>query len=168
MTATATPPIDDAPARISVGLALAASFVGTLALAVSTVSLAAGGLGFVLVGLGLVRGWRSAVTLGGAGLFCGVVLAGLVGAPAIVVVFATAAAVVAWDVATFGIDVGEELGREADTTRLELVHAGTSVVTAAIPAMIGMVLFRTAEGGTALVPIALLCGAVVLVVVLRP
>jgi hypothetical protein len=168
VTATATPPIDDTPARTSTGLALAASLAGTLALAVSTVSLAFGGLGFVLVGLGLVRGWRSAVTLGGAGLFCGVVLAGLVGAPASVVVFATATTVVAWDIATFGIDVGEELGREADTRRLELVHAGASVMTAAIPAVVGMVLFRTAGGGTALVPIALLCGAVVLVVVLRP
>ncbi|WP_049898739.1 DUF7519 family protein [Halococcus agarilyticus] len=168
MTATATPPIDDAPARASIAIALAASLAGALALAVSTPSLTAGVLGFVLVALGLARGWRTAVTLGGAGLFCGVVLAGLVGAPASVVVFATAATVVAWDVATFGIEVGEELGREADTRRLELVHAGASSVVAAIPAGIGLALFRTASGGTALVPIALLCGAVVLVVVLRP
>jgi hypothetical protein len=168
VTTTATPPIDDSPARASIGIALAASLAGTLTLAVSTVSLAVGLVGSVLVALGLVRGWRAAVTLGGAGLLCGVVLAGLVGAPASVVVFATAATVVAWDVATFGIAVGEELGREADTRRLELVHAGASVVTAAIPAGIGVAFFRTAGGGTPLVPITLLWGAMILVVVLRP
>ena len=165
---TATPPIDDSPARVSTGFALAASLTGTLGLAASTASLALGLVGVVLVALGLARGWRAAVTLGGAGLFCGVVLAGLVGAPAGVVVFATAATVVAWDVATFGIEVGAELGREADTRRLELVHAGVSVVVAAIPAGLGVALFRIAGGGPSFVPVALLCGAVILVVVLRP
>lgn len=168
MSTTPAPVIDDSPARVSSALALATGLACTLSLVGSVASLTIGLLGLVTLGLGLVRGSRAVVTLGGTGLFCGVVLSGLAGAPAGIVVFATAAAVVAWDIATFGIGVGEELGRAASTGRLELVHAAASGAVAAIPAVAGVVLFRTVVGGSSLVPVALLCGAVVLVVVLRP
>lgn len=165
---TSAPEIDRSPPRLSGALAFVAAIVGTLALAVSGPAFALGALGVVLVGIGFSRGSQAAITLGGMGLFCGVLLAGFVGAPPELLLFATAATVVSWDIAGFAIDLGEELGRAAETTRVELVHAGASALVAAVAATGGVFVYRLAGGGPALAPIVLLCGAVVLVVVLRP
>ncbi|RJT04144.1 hypothetical protein, partial [Halococcus sp. IIIV-5B] len=108
------------------------------------------------------------VTLGAAGVFCGILLAGLADAPPELLLLSTAGAVVAWDVATFAIDLGSELGRAAETRRLELVHAGASTGLALGAAIVGTLVYRFVGGGPALAPVVLLCGAVVLAIALRP
>lgn len=163
-----TPAIDRSPARTSSALALGTAIVGALALAISMSALVVGVLGVVVLAVGLYRGSQAAVTLGGVGLFCGVLLAGFAGIPPELLLVATAATIVSWDIATFGIDIGAELGQSAETTRAELVHAGASALVAFVAATIGVLVYRLAGGGPALVPIALLCGAVVLAVFLRP
>jgi hypothetical protein len=160
--------IDRSPTQVSTALALGVAVFGTLVLAVSGPALIVGALGVVLVGIGLFRGSRATITLGAAGLFCGVLLAGLVGTTPEHLLVATAATVVSWDIAGFAIDLGEEVGRAAETTRIELVHAGVSALVAGIAAAGAVLVYRLAGGGPALAPIALLCGAVVLVIVLRP
>jgi hypothetical protein len=160
--------IDRSPPRLSVALALGVALVGVLTLVVSGPALGVGILGLAITGISLARGSQAAVTLGSAGVFCGVLLAGLAGSPPELLLFATAAVVVAWDIATFAIGLGEELGRAADTTRLELVHAGASGALALLVAAGGTAVYRLAGSGPTLASIALLCGAVVLVVFLRP
>ena len=160
--------VDRSPPRLSEGLALGAGAVGALALVVSPPAFGLGVLGVIAVGVGLLRRSRAAVTLGAAGVFCGVLLAGLTGVPPELLLCSTAGAVVAWDIATFAIDLGAELGRAAETRRLELVHAGASTALALGAAVVGAVVYRLVGGGPALAPVALLCGAVVLAVALRP
>ena len=161
--------VNRSPPRLSEGLALGAGAVGALALVVSPPAFGPGVLGVIAVGVGLLRRSRAAVTLGAAGVFCGVLLAGLTGVPPELLLCSTASAVVAWDVATFAIDLGAELGRAAETRRLELVHAGASAgARARCGAVVGAVVYRLVGGGPALAPVALLCGAVVLAVALRP
>ena len=160
--------IDPSPPRLSEGVAVVAGAVGTLALAVSPPAFGLGALGTVAVGAGLYRRSHAAVTLGATGVFCGVLLAGLADAPPELLLLSTAGAVVAWDVATFAIDLGAELGRTAETRRLELVHAGASTGLALGAAIVGTLVYRLVGGGPALAPVVLLCGAVVLAIALRP
>ena len=160
--------IDDAPPRASVAIAIGVAVVGTLSLALSGPAAVVGAVGVVGLAVGLRSSSRAAVTLGAAGLFCGTLLAGLAGAPSPLLLAATAATVVAWDIAEFGIDLGETVGRTATTRRAEFVHAGTSGALALVGAGGGSIVYRLAGGGPALVPIALLFGAVVLVLALRP
>lgn len=160
--------IDRSPPRPSSAVALGVGILGALALATSGVAVGLSALGVVAIGIGLYRGSHTAVTLGATGQFCGVLLAGLAGAPPEFLLISIAAAVVAWDVATFAIDLGDELGRAAETGRLELVHTGSSAALAVVAAGFGVVVYRLAGGGPALAPVALLCGAVVLAVALRP
>jgi hypothetical protein len=162
------PVIDDAPPRLSAAIAVGIALLGALALAVSGPAFAVGAVGVISLAVGLRSVSRAAVTLGAVGLFCGTLLAGLAGGPPPLLLVATAAAIVAWDVAEFGIGLGETVGKEADTRRAELVHAGASGALALAGAGGGLVVYRLAGGGPALVPIALLCGAVVLVLALRP
>ncbi|WP_435077087.1 DUF7519 family protein [Halococcus sp. AFM35] len=163
-----TPAIDESPPRASTAIAVGVAIVGALALAVSGPAFAVGAVGVVGLGVGLRSVSRAAVTLGTVGLFCGTVLAGLAGGPPPLLLVATAATIVAWDVAEFAIGLGETVGRAADTRRAELVHAGASGALALAGAGGGLVIYRLAGGGPTLVPIALLCGAVVLVIALRP
>lgn len=163
-----TPVIDRSPARVSGMLAFGVAVLGTIALAVSGPAFIVSALGVVVFGIGLYYGSRAIVTLGSTGLFCGVLLAGLVGASPEVVLVATAATVVAWDAAGFAIELGEEVGRAAETTRAELVHVGVSALVAGVAATGGVLVYRLAGNGPALAPIVLLCGVVVLVVALRP
>lgn len=160
--------IDRSPPRLSGALALGVALLGAFALAVSGPAFGVSVVGVAVVAVGLYDGSRAAITLGSTGLFCGVLLAGLAGASPERLLIATATAVVAWDIAAFGLGLGTEVGRAAETTRVELLHAGVSGALALIAATGGILVYRFAGGGPALAPIALLCGAVVLVVLLRP
>lgn len=89
--------------------------------------------GLVVLGLGLLpvrRGWETRLATLGVGLvlvgvlFSGVTRdAGLIG-----VLGATVAGVAAWDAARHAVTLGEQVGRSAATTRVELVHVGATVV----------------------------------------
>jgi hypothetical protein len=133
-TDAGTVTVDRRPSRVGSALALVPALVAALAGGLYTWSgLLVGAAGLLGLAAGLARGSRSAVTLGAAGLFAGAVLAGAAGAPVGPVLVGAAAAVVAWDVATTAVSVGEQLGRDAGTERLEatraLASAGVGVVT---------------------------------------
>jgi hypothetical protein len=131
-------------------------------------ALAPAALGVLLVGLGLFRVSRRLVTLGGAALFAGVVLAGVQGAPPESILLGALGSVLAWDVAEHAIGVGEHLGREADTTRIELVHAATSLLVGVFGAGVCYATFLVAAGGQPVSALVLLLlGAVALVAALR-
>lgn len=158
-----------APPPLSVALAVLAAGVALLALAVGgTASLATAALGALALLVGLVRATRRHVTLGAALLVVAVAVAGFQGAgpePLLVGVLAT---VVAWDTAEHGIGLGEQLGREAGTVRVQVVHAAATIGAGAIAAGVGYAVYRTAAGGQPVTAVVfLLVGAVALAAALR-
>lgn len=161
--------IDRSPTRLSGSVAVLAAVLAFATVgAYSWPALAAGAAGVALIVAGLLVGSEPAVTGGAAALAGGVLVGGVEGVPALLVLFAAALAVLAWDAATFAVGLGRQLGRAADTARLEAVHLAATVSVGAATVGVGYALFRTAGGGlpvTALV--FLLLGAVLLSAALR-
>jgi len=152
------------PARTGSIVALLAAL---LALALggifSAVALAIGLIGVLIVALGLALARHDIVTVGSTLLFGGVVAAGLQGAPPGITLGGTVVTVVAWDSASTAIDLGAQLGREASTTRLELVHSGATAFVGTVTAGLGWALFQIPLGETSLtVPVLLLVAVICL------
>lgn len=158
-------PVDRSPARLS---QWASAGAGLVALASSGLyswpALAAGSFGLLLLLVGLVRGANASVSVGAFGLFGGAVIAGAQGAPILPVLVGVTFAVLAWDVGGNAISVGAQLGREADTVRVEAVHATASVVVGVVVAGVGFGLYRTATGGQPIAALVFLVLAAVLLV----
>ncbi|MEF8786637.1 MAG: hypothetical protein V5A45_11945 [Haloarculaceae archaeon] len=157
------------PARLSSGLSIGAAGVAAVAgFGGSGTLLVLTPLGVVVLATGLLRRSRRLLTLGCVLLVAGIVTAGLAGAGPARLVTALAATVVAWDLAEFSIGLGEQLGREAETWRVELLHAGVSILvaTAALGVVLGV--FVVAEGGQPLAALLfLLVGVMALLATLR-
>ena len=161
--------IDRRPARLSSGVAALAGWLAVVTSGFySWAALALGGVGVVLLWAGLLRGWRSAVTTGAFGLVLGGVVAGAQHGPVLPVVTSVALAVVAWDVGGTAISVGEQLGRDARTTRIEVVHAAASLAVGAVTAGVGYAVYRFGTGGQPVAAVAfLVLGAVLLIAALE-
>lgn len=155
--------IDRSPARTSAGIAIIA---GGFAIAVvsSPATTVVGGVGVLLLLLGVVRGWRRAVTIGAFVLFLGVVYAGLQNAAAEELLLATAGTVIAWDVGEQSINVGQQLGRSARTARAELVHAASSTIIGVVTIGLGFVVYTLATGGQPVTALVILLAAVIALV----
>jgi hypothetical protein len=157
--------IDRSPAVVSTALAVGAGVLSVLASALgSVVGAIPGAAGLAVLGVGLVRGSRAAVTGGSGLLFAGVLLAGASGASPEPLLVGTLGAILAWDIGENGIGLGAQLGRAADTRRLEFVHAASSLVVGAVTAGLGYGVYLGATSGQPLTALVfLLVGAVVLV-----
>jgi len=130
-----------------VGAALLVGYASVVALA-DQVELLPGMVGlFVLVaGLAAVRsGWeRHLITAGTALVLLDVVASGVVhGASATALLAATVATVVAWDVGEQAVNLGEQVGRQAKTRPVELVHGASSVAVGGV----GVGLALVVQGG---------------------
>ncbi|MFB6127927.1 MAG: hypothetical protein ABEJ79_11620 [Halolamina sp.] len=157
------------PPRLSASLATVLATVSLLAVGTTgSTALAAGVAGLPLLGVGAFRGSRRAITYGAVLLVAGTLLGGVAGAGPEALLVGLVAAVVAWDVGHFGVGVGEQLGREARTGRLESVHFAGSLAVGAVTAGLGYAVFLAAGGGQPLVALVfLLVGGVFLVYALR-
>lgn len=96
-------------------------------------------VGIVLVGVGVLGPYppvsRRLVSAGLVFVLVGVVLSGLVrGADAAGLLAGAALAVVAWDAGEHAIALGEQLGREARTWPVELVHVASTAIVGACAA----------------------------------
>ncbi|WP_255194338.1 DUF7519 family protein [Natronobeatus ordinarius] len=140
--------------------ALVAVVVGT---AVSSTAVAIGLVGTLVFAVGASRGSRTAVDLGCLALFLGVVAGGIQGGSVERTLLATVATVFAWDLGGNAIDLGEQLGREADTRRLEAVHAGSSLLVGLSAATLGYAIYVFAADGQPASAVALLLVATLLV-----
>lgn len=160
--------IDRSPAVVSTTLAVGAGVVSLLGSALGSLAgVPPAAVGLLVLGVGLVRGSRRILTAGAGLLFVGVLLAGASGAGPEPLVVGTLGAVLAWDVGENGIGVGAQLGREADTRRVELVHAASSLAVGAVTAALGYGVYLAAASGQPLTALVfLLFGAVLLVSVL--
>ncbi|WP_254546198.1 DUF7519 family protein [Halomarina pelagica] len=160
--------VDARPSGAAVGVATAAALVAALPLAVTPLSLPLGLSGVLLLASGTATGSERGATVGVGALLAGVVVAGLGGAGAATLLFATGASVVAWDAAAQAIDLGATLGRAADAPRPLAVHVAATAGLVAAAAALGYVTFRLSAGGRPLLALVLLLvGALALAAALR-
>lgn len=156
--------VNRSPARLSVGLAVAAALVATAATStLSTQGFVAALVGTGVLSAGSFRGRQRAVSLGAAVLLGGVLYAGVVGGSVVSVLVGVVGVAVAWDVGSYAIGLGEQLGREADTARIEAVHAVTSLVVGGGVAAFGYAVYQVGGGGQ---PLSALLGLLVAAVLL--
>lgn len=152
------------PTRVSGGAALAVGLLAVLTAGpYSGLALGLAGLGFVVLAAGLLVDSRPLVAVGPAGIFAGAVAAGAESAPVSLALVAILGAVLAYDFAATAIDLGAQLGRAADTRRLELVHIGTSSLAGIAVAVVSYLVYVLGTGGQ---PISAVVGLLLAVVVL--
>ena len=158
-------PIDRSPARLSRWASLVAALVALVSSGFySWPALVTGTLGLGLLGVGLARGRITGVTVGAFGLFAGAILAGAQGAPVIPVLIGVTFAVLAWDLGGSAISIGDQLGRDADTVRLEAVHMTGSIAVGVVTAGVGFGLYQTGDSGQPVAALVFLVIASVLLV----
>lgn len=149
---------------ILVGFAWTASRAPTLTM---RLELLAGIAGVVVLGVGLTGAFRGRertfVSVGTGLLLVGAFLSGILyGASAGGILTATAAAVIAWDLGEQAINLGEQVGREARTLRVELTHATGTVLVAAGAVALALAVRAVGVSGLSLAGLAALLGAGVL------
>jgi hypothetical protein len=153
------------------GIAVSAGFallsITATALVVPTAA-AISGVGLLVLVAGLGRASRRLVTNGGGLLLLGVLYAGYTGAPPLPVLIGALFGVLAWDAASNAVSVGEQLGKETDTTRAEVVHVVSSFLVGSLAVAVGFGVYVAAAGGQPIASVFLLvAGAVALVNALR-
>ena len=158
---TAGAAVDRSPARTSAGVAAVLAAVAALWLP-SLAGRALGLAGAALVAVGAVRGRRPWVTAGAVSLLVGVAATGLGTAPVVPLVGATLCTLLAWDAGRYGITVGEQLGHEASTTRLELAHLAATAAVGTAAALAGAATYATLDGGTDPIAVVVLFAGVAL------
>jgi len=130
-------------------------------------ALIVGAIGLVLLWAGLVRGSTATVTTGAFGVFLAAIIAGSQSAPIIPVLASIVFAVVAWDTGGNAISIGKQLGRSANTMRVEVVHIGASFAVGLLTAGIGYAIYVFGTGGQPVAAVVfLLLGAVLLIATL--
>ncbi|WP_436901681.1 DUF7519 family protein [Halovenus halobia] len=157
------------PTIVSSVAAVAAGAIGLLLSGLySSLGLVAAAGGLLFFGLAAITGIRPLVTVGALGLFVAAVAAGVRGAPPLVLLGAVLAAVLAYDFGGTAVDLGEELGREADTRRLEFFRLATSSLAGFGAATASYLVYLVGAGGQPLSAVVLLLITVfVLFVALR-
>lgn len=156
------------PPSLSVGIAVLAAAVVTLAFVTVPIAAGVGTLGVVFVAVGLIFTARPLIELSGATLGLAVIAGGAFGAGPAAVSVAALAAVVAFDVADHAHDLGQQIGRDARTRRNELAHVGGSLLVGGIAGAVAYGVFLGTAGGQPVTALSfLLAGAIALVVWLR-
>jgi hypothetical protein len=162
--------IDRRPDRFGMLLAAGAAGVATVALVLAGIPTGAGiaAVGGAVLLAGGLAGRRGVLDWGALVMFGGVLLAGVGGGFPGPLLVALVGTVVAWDAAEHAISVGEQLGRDARTRRVVVVHVAESSLVGAGGAAVGYGVYRLAGGGQpASALVALLLGAVVITWALR-
>jgi len=161
--------VDSRPARLSQFLAGGAVLfvLGTAGVS-STLSLLLASGGTALAGSGLFFGRSGAVTAGLVVLLSAVLAAGVAGASTLRLLSSVAATVFAWDVGRNAIHVGNQLGRDAETVEIELVHAAGTLVVASFAGALGYWLFVLPVAAPSVALLALLIAGTLLAVALEP
>jgi hypothetical protein len=165
-----TDAVDGRPAPLSARLALAAGAASVaLAALASPVGGGVGVVGLLVVAAGLSDARADAAAVGVVLLFVGVVVAGVAGGGALVLLGAAVAATLTWDLAEQAVTLGEQVGRGADTRRGELVHAGGSLAVGLAAGGLLLLVYRSVAGGfSPAALVVLLLAAVALAWGLRP
>ncbi|RQG91182.1 hypothetical protein EA462_04105 [Natrarchaeobius halalkaliphilus] len=140
------------PTLVASGGAIAAVALATVIVALTSTTagaLALVGLVSLLAGVGAEQPFNRdlVVDLGSLAAFAGVIVAGLEGSSIELTLLATVCVVVAWDLAGSAVDLGRQLGREADTRRLEIVQTVSSLLIGLTTVTIGYGVYAVAASG---------------------
>lgn len=157
---------DDEPGRTGQVLALLPAVLAVAAAGTGTSPLLVTVVASVVLVLGVRLGSRAVATVAAIALFGGVLLAGVGGASILRVTVGAAGTVVAWDAATYAIGAARQLGADAATTDLLVVHVATTAVFAALVGIGAVSIYWTSRGGEPTTAVALLLAAAVLFVLL--
>jgi hypothetical protein len=136
------------PTRSGSAIAVAAAGVATVTALFG--NLGAGGIaamGFAIVGFALLGGRRGLLDLGALVLFGGVAFGAVRGAAILWVLFGTVATILAWDAGGTAMSMGRQLGREASTTRAEVMHAVVGGGVGLVAIGTGYSMYLLASGG---------------------
>lgn len=156
------------PGRLSAGLAALAGLASLSASGVTTAATALGGVGFLLLLGGIVRGRLIGVALGALGLVGAVPLAALGGAGTAALLLATGTAALAYDLGETAVETRRLLDTESTTVRGEVTHAAGIALLLGVAAAGSLLAFRLAAGrGSTLAVAALLVGATAFVAAAR-
>lgn len=143
------------PTTVAGGCALVAAIVATgTAIFGSTTGLGLGVLGTSILWVGVVRGTGIAFDLGPLVLFGAVLQTGVGGGSVVLTLIGTVAVVLAWDLGHTSYAIGFQLGREANTVRLEVVRCIESLSVGLVSAAIGYALFVFVQIGNSNVALA--------------
>lgn len=158
-----SPAVDRSPTETGTFVSVAVAVAAVLVLAVTSLpSVAATLVGTALLAVGLRRGNERIVTGGGCALFLGALVAGIGGGGVGPVLVGGALAVIAWDAAVNAIELGNQVGRAAETRSAELYHvAGTTAVAFATTA-VAYALYAGLRSSRPITSVVLLTFAVVL------
>lgn len=152
--------IERRPTLIEAGVSGAAAVTAVAAVgATSTAGLAFGTVGSVAIAFGLIRGTRAAIDGGSLALFLGVVASGLAVDGVEAALVGTVATVVAWDLGQGAIDLGDQIGRDSSTARLESVHVVSSLLVGLLSATVGYAIYVVGSGGQPAAVVVLLLAA---------
>lgn len=146
------------PARVSGGVALTAAFLAVLSTIFGSIlGFLVSFLGLIGLALGLVVFMSQRVALSSTGvIFLGVIISGLLGAPAEIVVFGALATILAFDIAQNAFSIGEQLSAQSETTYGEIVHVGASFLAGAVTVVLAIGIYTIAGEGYAIPALALL------------
>ncbi|WP_049920818.1 DUF7519 family protein [Halopiger djelfimassiliensis] len=156
------------PTRFSSGVSAVAAAVAVLTCALAgTTALGFAGLGAAVLGLGLVRGRSRMLDVGALVLFFGVVIGGLEtsGIAVEATVVGTIATVLAWDLGHGAVALGEQLGRDAPTIRLEAVQLLSSLFVGLVTGTLGYAVYAGSNGGQPAAAVVLLLLAAALLTI---
>lgn len=123
--------VDHSPSRFSQLVTVGAALLGAGMMApFSGFSIPFGIVGVLLVGMGIGKTYsRRWVSVGVAMILVGALISGAYGfVPAELILVGVGATLIAWDVGQHGLSVGEHLGRQTQTVRLETVHAASTTL----------------------------------------
>lgn len=163
MSRLPSPTLESEAPRSSLGVAGAGGALALLPAVAAPTAVAAGLPGAVALLVGVSRGRRRWVRAGAVGLYLGVLIAGLNGAPALLLAVGTVGAVVAWDGAEQTVDVGSHLGAAARGERPIVIHTAITTGVVLVAAVGSYLLYRLAAiPGPTIVVVVLLAGALVL------
>ncbi len=157
-----------APTRLSAWLAAAAGLASVVSSGFgSWIGLAIGAPGLLVVLIGIRSVSRRTLSVGALGLCAAGLAAGVEGVPTGLVLTSVLGSVLAWDLGTTAITLGVQVGADADTARLELVHAAGSLAVglgAAIGAVVLYLAVPDAPSPTALLVLLVAVGFLLLAV----
>lgn len=129
---------------------------------------AIGTLGIIIFVIGVLNSTRKILSIGTSFLFIGIIAGGIFQTPTELLLIGMTAVVLSWDTGEQAINIGEQLGRDANTQRAELSHFANSTLVGIIAVLSGYIMFRIASGGQPVIAlILLLFAAIVFLSVLK-
>jgi len=144
------------PVTVNRGPLFASSVISVLAGAIAVVTsglisllaLFFGVLGLGLVAVGVfVLDSRSAVSFGAGSILVCVLIGGVSGIPAHLLLLSMVGTITAWDVGHYGIALGTQLGKGDHNRRVEYVHAGITLALGIVAASVAYMVYTLSPGG---------------------